>query len=94
MKVDFKMGGETFKVEFTLTPTKGSGFAVIAKSSKDLETLQRAIPLGVSGDDLIGKIIAGKIEKQTKLPIDVDYDYRGAGFGFKIDMYSFIKSIK
>lgn len=88
------MGSESFQVDFTLTPTKGGGFAAIAKSSKDLETLQRAIPLGVKGDDLISKIIAGKIEKQTKLPIDVDYDYKGAGFGFKIDMYSLIKSIK
>jgi hypothetical protein len=94
MKIDFKMGGETFNVEFTIVPTKGSGFSAIAKSSKDLDTLQRAIPLGVRGEDLIGKIIAGKIEKQTKLPIDVDYDHQGAGFGFKIDMYSFVKSIK
>jgi hypothetical protein len=94
MKIDFKMGGETFNVEFTIVPTKGSGFSAIAKSSKDLDTLQRAIPLGVRGEDLIGKIIAGKIEKQTKLPIDVDYNHQGAGFGFKIDMYSFVKSIK
>ena len=94
MRVDFKMGGETFNVEFTIVPTKGSGFSAIAKSSKDLETLQRAIPLGVRGDDLIAKIIAGKIEKQVKLPIDVDYNHQGAGFGFKIDMYSFVKSIK
>ena len=94
MKVDFKMGGQTFKVEFTIVPTKGSGFSAIAKSSKDLDTLQQAIPMGVRGDDLIGKIIAGKIENQVKLPIDIDYDYKGAGFGFKIDMYSFVKSIK
>lgn len=94
MKVNFKMGSESFQVDFTLSPTRDGGFSAIAKSSKDLETLQRAIPLGVRGDDLISKIIAGKIEKQTKLPIDVDYDYRGAGFGFKIDMYSLLKSIK
>jgi hypothetical protein len=94
MKVTFKMGSERFQVDFTLTPTKGGSFAAIAKSLKDLETLQRAIPMGAGGDDLIGKIIAGQIEKQTKLPIDVDYDYRGAGFGFKIDMYSLVKSIK
>ena len=94
MKVTFKMGSERFQVDFTLTPVKGGGFAAIAKSSKDLDTLQRAIPLGVKSDDLIGKIIAGQIEKQTKLPIDVDYNYKGAGYGFKIDMYSFLKSIK
>ena len=62
--------------------------------TKDLDTLQRAIPLGVKQDELITKIIAGQIEKQTKLPIEVDYDHKGAGYGFKIDMYSLLKSIK
>jgi hypothetical protein len=94
MKVDFKSGGQTFKVEFTIVPTKGSGFSAIAKSSKDLETLQRAIASRGNTDEIIGRIIAGQIEKQTKLPIDVDYSHQGAGFGFKIDMYSFVKSIK
>lgn len=94
MKVNFKMGSESFQVDFTLSPTRNGGFSAIAKSSKDLDTLQRAIPLGVRGDDLISKIIADKIEKQTKLPIDVDYNHQGAGFGFKIDMYSLVKSIK
>ena len=88
------MGSERFQVDFTLVPTQGSGFSAIAKSSKDLDTLQRAIPMGVKGDDLIGKILANHIEKQTKLPIDVDFDHKGAGFGFKIDMYSLLKSIK
>ena len=94
MRVTFKMGSERFQVDFTLVPTQRGGFSAIAKSSKDLDTLQRAIPLGVKQDDLIGKIIAGQIEKQTKLPIDVDYDHKGAGYGFKIDMYSLLKSIK
>ena len=94
MRIDFKMGGESFRVDFTIVPTKGSGFSAIAKSSKDLDTLQRAIPLGVRGDDLIGKIIAGKMEKQLGIPVDVDYDYRGAGFGFKLDMYSLVKKLK
>ena len=88
------MGSETFQVDFSLVPTKGGGFSAIAKSSKDLDTLQRAIPVGVRGDDLIGKILANHIEKQTKLPIEFDYDHKGAGFGFKIDMYSLLKSIK
>lgn len=94
MRVDFKIGGETFRVDFTIVPTKGSGFSAIAKSSKDVDTLQRSIPLGVKGDDLISKIIAGKIEKQLGIPVDVDYDHKGAGFGFKIDMYSLVKKIK
>ena len=94
MRVTFKMGSERFQVDFTLVPTKGGGFSAIAKSTKDLDTLQRAIPMGVKGDDLISKIIAGQIEKQTKLPIDVDFDHKGAGYGFKIDMYSLLKSIK
>lgn len=94
MKIDFKMGSETFRVDFTIVPTKGSGFSAIAKSSKDIETLQRAIPLGVRGDELISKIIAGKIEKQLRIPVDVDYDHKGAGYGFKLDMYSLIKKLK
>ena len=96
MKTKFKLGSETYQVQFTLTPysTGKSGFAAIPKSTKDLETLQRAIPLGVKGDDLIGKILAGQIEKQIKIPVEPDYGYSGAGFGFKIDMYSLVKSIK
>ena len=94
MKARFKLGSETFQVDFTIVPTKGSGFSAIPKSSKDLETLQRSIPLGVRGDDLIGKILAGQIEKQIKVPVEPDYDHKGAGFGFKIDMYSLVKSIK
>ena len=94
MKVSFKMGGETHNVEFTIVPTKGSGFSAIAKSSKDLETLQRAIPLGVKGDDLIGKILAGQFEKKLGIPVEPDYDYKGAGFGFKLDMYSLLKKLK
>ena len=94
MRIDFKMGGESFRVDFTIVPNKGSGFSAIAKSSKDLDTLQRAIPLGVRGDDLIGKIIAGQIEKQLDIPVDVDYNYKGAGYGFKLDMYSLVKKLK
>ena len=94
MKVSFKMGGESHTVDFTIVPTKGAGFSAIAKSSKDLETLQRAIPLGVRGDDLIGKILAGQFEKKLGIPVDVDYDHKGAGFGFKLDMYSLIKKLK
>ena len=94
MKVTFKMGGKTHTVDFTIVPTKGSGFSAIAKSSKDLDTLQRAIPMGVGGDDLIGKILTGQFEKKLGIPVDVDYDYKGAGFGFKLDMYSLIKKLK
>lgn len=94
MRINFKMGSERFQVDFTLVPTKGGGFSAIAKSSKDLDTLQRAIPMGVVGDKLIPQIIANQIEKQTKLPIELDYNHQGAGYGFKIDMYSLIKSIK
>jgi len=29
-----------------------------------------------------------------KLPIDVDYGYQGAGYGFKLDLYSISKKLK
>ena len=88
MKIDIKQGGKKFSVNFLIAPGRGDvHFSAMAKSSKDLDTLQRAIPVGVRGDDLIGKILANHIEKQTKLPIEFDYDHKGAGFGFKIDMY-------
>jgi len=88
------MGRENHTVQFSIVPTKGSGFSAIAKSSKDLDVLQRAIPMGVKGNDLIGKILADKFEKKLGIPVNIDYDYKGAGFGFKLDMYSLVKKLK
>lgn len=94
MRVDFKMGGEFHKLNFTITPTKGSGFAAIAKSSKDLDILQRAISSATKGDSTVPAMLRHGIEMRLGIPIEIDYDYRGAGYGFKIDMYSLLKSIK
>lgn len=94
MRVDFKMGGEFHKINFTITPTKGSGFSAIASSSKDLEILQNAISSATKGDSTVPDMLRHGIERRLGIPIEIDYDYRGAGFGFKIDMYSLVKKIK
>ena len=69
-------------------------FSAIAKSSKDLDTLQAAISERGAGDELIGVIIAKALENKLKLPIDVEHGYSGAGYGFKLDLYSIAQKLK
>ena len=88
------MGGEFHTVKFTIAPTKGSGFSAIASSSKDLEILQKAISSATKGDSTVPAMLRHYMERKLGIPVEIDYDYRGAGFGFKIDMYSLLKSIK
>jgi hypothetical protein len=94
MRVDFKMGGEFHKLNFTITPTKGSGFSAIASSSKDLDILQKAISSATKGDSTVPNMLRHSFERKLGVPVEIDYDYNGAGFGFKIDMYSLVKKIK
>jgi len=95
MKIDIKSGGKKFSVNFTISPgQRDIHFSAIAKSSKDLDTLQDAIAERGAGDDMIGVIIGKAIEKKLKQPIDVDHGYQGAGYGFKFDLYSIAKSLK
>ena len=94
MVANFKMGGEFHKIKFTISPTKGSGFSAIAASSKDLDKLQQAISSATKGDSNVPAMLRHGIEKRLGIPVEIDYDYNGAGYGFKIDMYSLLKSIK
>lgn len=95
MKIDIKQGGKKFSVNFIIVPGRGDvHFSAMAKSSKDLDTLQTAVEERGAGDDMIGVIIGKAIEKKLKLPIDVDHGYQGAGYGFKFDLYSIAKSLK
>ena len=93
MKVPFKLKNQNLVIEFILTPIKGSGFTAIAKTSKDLDKLQDLI----SASDASMVVQTGLqkyIEKKIKLPIDFDHNYNGAGYGFKIDIYSILKTLK
>ena len=95
MKIDIKSGGKRYSVNFSILPGRGDvHFSAIAKSSKDLDELQDAISNRGAGDDMIGVIISKALENKLKLPIDVDHGYRGAGFGFKLDLYSIAKKLK
>jgi len=95
MKIDIKSGGKRYSVNFSISPGRGDvHFSAIAKSSKDLDELQDAISNRGVGDDMIGTIVAKALENKLKLPIDVDHGYQGAGYGFKLDLYSIAKKLK
>ena len=46
-----------------------------------------------SEDEVKGEI-SKSLEKKLRSPIEIDRDYEGAGFGFKIDLYSLAKMVK
>jgi len=97
MKVNVKAGSERYTIEFSVSPggrSTGVDLIAMAKTSKDLDKVQDYISKAGGSDSTIGVLISKQIEKQLKLPIDVDYAYDGAGFGFKFDMYSIAKSLK
>ena len=95
MKIDIKSGGQKYSVDFTIGPGKGDvHLYAIAKSSKDLDELQTAVTNRGGNDETIGAIIAKAIENKLKLPVEPDYGYGGAGYGFKLDLYSIAKSLK
>jgi hypothetical protein len=92
MRVNFKLKGNTYTAEFNTIPTKVGGIVCMAKTSKDLDTLQNII--SDSNEALIiQKALQSYLESKLKLPIDIDFDYKGAGYGFKIDMYSLLKKL-
>lgn len=95
MKIDIKSGGMKYSVDFRIgVGTGNTHLTAIAKSSKDLDELQTAIINRGGNDQTIGAIIAKAIKNKLKLPIDVDYGYQGAGYGFKLDLYSISKKLK
>lgn len=95
MKIDIKAGGQKYSVDFRIgVATGNTHLTAIAKSSKDLDELQTAIINRGGNDDTIGVIVSKAIENKLKLPVEVDYDYKGAGYGFKLDLYSIASKLK
>ena len=93
MRVPFKINGKKIDVEFRMVPIKNSGFSAIAKSSKDLDTISDII----SSDNVglaIQKGLQTHIEKKLGLVVDTDFNHKGAGYGFKLDMYHIIDKLK
>ena len=93
MKIPFKINGKKVDVQFTISPTKNGGFTAIPKSSKDLDTIQDIL----SSDDVgmaIQKGLQTHIEKKLGLVVDTDFNHKGAGYGFKLDMYHIIDKLK
>lgn len=66
------------------------GLTLIAASGNDLDGLQDAIANDV---DVKGEL-RKTLEKQLKVPVDIDHGYDGAGFRFNIDFYSLAKKVK
>ena len=93
MRVPFKINGKKIDVDFRMVPTKNGGFSAMAKSSKDLDTI-----LDIISSDNVGmaiqKGLQTHIEKKLGLVVDTDFNHKGAGYGFKLDMYSIIDKLK
>lgn len=66
------------------------GLTLIAASGNDLDGLQDAIENDVDVKEELRKTL----EKQLKVPVEVDRGYDGAGFRFNIDFYSLAKKVK
>ena len=66
------------------------GLTLIAASGNDLDGLQDAIANDV---DVKGEL-RKTLEKQLKVPVEIDNGYSGAGFRFNIDFYSLAKKVK
>ena len=82
-----KLGSDS--VNFKVMGDK-NGLTLIAASGNDLDGLQDAIANDVDVKDELRKTL----EKQLKVPVDIDRDYSGAGFRFNIDFYSLAKKVK
>ena len=67
-----------------------NGLTLIAASGNDLDGLQDAIANDV---DVKGEL-RNTLEKQLKVPVEIDQSYSGAGFRFNIDFYSLAKKVK
>jgi len=93
MKVPFKINGKREDIMFNISPTRDGGFTAIAKSSKELDKLQDLI----SAEDSSLVVQSGLetyIEKKLGLVVYSDSNYKGAGYGFKLDMYYIIDKLK
>ncbi len=84
-----KFGKHNIQFQVSARPNDGS-IVLIAKTSNDLDSLQTAI-----ADDSFDKAdLAKSLEKKLRIPIEVDYGWKGAGYAFKIDLYSLVKMVK
>ena len=84
-----KFGKHNVQFQVSARPNDGS-IVLIAKTSNDLDSLQNAI-----ADDSFDKAdLAKSLEKKLRIPIEVDYGWKGAGYAFKIDLYSLVKMVK
>src|SRR6056300_1663145 len=82
-----KVGSET--IQFKVSPYR-TGISLIAASGNDLDKLQDVM----GNEDEVKGEIRKSLEKKLRIPIEIDRDYEGAGFGFKIDLYSLAKMVK
>ena len=67
-----------------------SGLTLMAATSKDLDLVQDAI---VNDVDVKGEL-RKTLEKQLKIPVNIDRSYEGAGYRFSIDFTALAKQVK
>ena len=91
MKVKFKHNGKSVSVDFNVHPNSKSNFSVLPASSKNSDIVQSII--ADSEPMVIQKGLLKHIESKLKIPIEIDHGYPGAGFGFKIDLYSLLSKL-
>ena len=94
MKINLKAGGKKHSIDFRVSTSRSADIIVMAKTSKDLDTLQQVISDTDGADMGIKEILRQTIENKLKLPVEIDYIYMGAGFAFKFDIYSIIQKLK
>ena len=82
-----KLGKDS--ANFKVFGTK-SGLTLMAATSKDLDLVQDAI---VNDVDVKGEL-RKTLEKQLKIPVDIDRSYEGAGYRFSIDFTALAKQVK
>ena len=91
MILAFKVDGKTYKVEFQTSVSKNNIITCIPKTTKDVDTVQTVI--SQSQAMVVQKGIQQHIEKEIKLPIEIERDYNGPGFGFTVDLYDLVKGL-
>ena len=82
-----KLGKDS--ANFKVFGTK-SGLILMAATSKDLDSVQDAI---VNDVDVKGEL-RKTLEKQLKIPVNIDRSYEGAGYRFSIDFTALAKQVK
>jgi hypothetical protein len=91
MILAFKVDRNVYKVEFQTSVSKNNVISCIPKTTKDADTVQSVI--SQSQPMVVQKGIQQYIERQFKLPIEIERDYNGPGFGFTVDLYDLVKRL-